>query len=76
MVDVRDMLCAQALAVVSGAVKRSVSGQSVDVCLNSADVRQDLLAWAQSLGHETESLERFVLRIRRKNLPREPRREA
>ncbi len=50
-VDVRDMLCAQALAVVAGALKPLTAGASVEVEYNAADVREDLLHWAADQGH-------------------------
>lgn len=55
--DVRDMLCAQALAVVSEAVKRLGSGGRLTVRFNTPDVKQDLITWAKDRGlgvHETE----------------------
>jgi hypothetical protein len=48
-VDVRDMLCAQALAVVAQAVERA-HGRPVDVTYNTDDVKQDLLVWARERG--------------------------
>ena len=50
-VDVRDMLCAQALAVVSAAVGRLPEGAALDVWYNQDDVKQDLLVWARTQGH-------------------------
>ena len=50
-VDVRDMLCAQALAVVGGALKRLAPGEPVDIQYNAADVREDLVRWAADRGH-------------------------
>ncbi|MBI4343707.1 MAG: hypothetical protein HY601_02710, partial [Candidatus Omnitrophica bacterium] len=47
-VDVRDMLCAQALAVVSAAAARLADGASLDVRYNQDDVKQDLLVWART----------------------------
>ena len=48
-VDVRDMLCAQALAVVARAVERAQGGP-VDVAYNTDDVRRDLTVWARERG--------------------------
>ena len=42
------MLCAQALAVVSGAMAKQAS---VKVLFNSEDVKRDLLVWAREAGH-------------------------
>ncbi|MBI4342625.1 MAG: hypothetical protein HY599_04605 [Candidatus Omnitrophica bacterium] len=46
-VDVRDMLCAQALARVAQAIARGERGSVLRVRYNTDDVRRDLLAWAQ-----------------------------
>ena len=48
-VDVRDMLCAQALAVVAQAVTRSAAS-SLRVLFNAEDVRRDLTVWARERG--------------------------
>ena len=45
LVDVRDMLCAQALAVVA---KWAAPGRVLDITTNAEDVRQDLAAWSHS----------------------------
>ncbi len=65
-VDVRDMLCAQALAVVDEAVKRLGPGGCLTVRFNTPDVRQDLIVWARDrglglreAGAETLQLERL-----------------
>ena len=70
-IDVRDMLCAQALAVVSDAVKRRMPGEPVNVEMNSDDVRQDMVLWARRLGHRVEPLSLFILRIERADSPAE-----
>ncbi len=49
-VDVRDMLCAQALAVVARAAGPLRPGVPLQVLFNADDVRQDLLVWAQGRG--------------------------
>ena len=46
-VDVRDMLCAQALALVAEAARGLRDGTSLLVELNADDVRADLVAWAR-----------------------------
>ena len=46
-VDVRDMLCAQALALVAEAARGLSEGASLLVELNADDVRADLVAWAR-----------------------------
>jgi len=51
-VDVRDMLCAQALAVVAQAVRRLAVGQQLEVSWNAEDVHRDLLVWARERGYD------------------------
>ena len=46
-IDVRDMFCAQALARVAQAVDRLQAGEPLEVLYNAADVKHDLLVWAQ-----------------------------
>lgn len=50
-VDVRDMLCAQALVLVAKAIARVTMDESIQVRLNSKDVRQDLQVWASDKGY-------------------------
>ncbi len=52
-VDVRDMLCAQALAVVARAMARLRAGETLTVMQNTDDVRHDLLVWARAHGYPT-----------------------
>ena len=61
IVDVRDMLCAQALALVAGAAKRLQPGQALEIRFNRADVEHDLLAWVAERGwrllsHTTDTM--------------------
>ena len=46
-VDVRDMVCAQALALVAKAVANIPSGHTLELLLNTDDVQRDVLAWSQ-----------------------------
>jgi len=64
-VDVRDMLCAQALAVVAQAMERLQRAQPLEVCYNAEDVRRDLLVWAQDRGYPVREVDGGVLRIER-----------
>ncbi len=68
--DVRDMLCAQALAHVDRAMRRLAPGAALDVVGNGLDVKADLLAWASGLGHEVaevrEEPDDWQLRLRHK----------
>ena len=45
--DLRDMVCAQALAQVARAVEALPRGASLRVVYNAEDVRRDLVAWAR-----------------------------
>ena len=53
-VDVRQMLCAQALALVARAMAPLEPGRALEVIYDTEDVRQDLLAWAQDRGYAIE----------------------
>ncbi len=50
-VDVRDMLCAQALAVVAKAASTMTLGQALTIFYNAEDVKHDLLIWAEEQGY-------------------------
>jgi TusA-related sulfurtransferase len=63
VIDVEEMLCAQARAVVAQAVERLSAGEAVGVRYNAEDVRRDLVAWAQGFGHEINVEGRSVLMI-------------
>ena len=52
-VDVRDMLCAQALALVAQAMERLAVGDALSIAHNAEDVKRDLLVWAAHQGHGT-----------------------
>ena len=62
-VDVRDMLCAQALAVVARAVTQAPPGCAVDVVVNTPDVRRDVMAWAAERGAAVQELDASTLRV-------------
>ena len=64
-VDVRDMLCAQALAVVAQALDRAPVDEGVSVSYNAEDVHRDLLAWAAEQGCLIHEEGPVVLHIRR-----------
>ena len=64
-VDVRDMLCAQALAVVAEAMARLQAGEDgLDVIMSTDDVRWDMEAWARQKHFSAEAVEPLRLRIR------------
>ena len=52
--DVRDMTCAQALAVVAKAAAQLANGQVLDVRYNADDVKRDVLVWARERGHRVQ----------------------
>ncbi|MBI3997316.1 MAG: hypothetical protein HY352_06630 [Candidatus Omnitrophica bacterium] len=62
-VDARDMLCAQALAVVAQAVNALQPSQALDVMYNTMDVAADLRVWAASQGHSVHERAHRTLRI-------------
>ena len=67
LVDVSDMLCAQALARVAQALARVGPGEALIVQYNAQDVKRDLLIWSSSLGHRVSEPEPSTLRIERRN---------
>ncbi len=64
-VDVRDMLCAQALAVVARAMKPLRAGDALEVRYNAQDVKRDLLVWAKARGHPADESGSTTLRFRK-----------
>ncbi len=53
-VDVREMLCAQALAVVAQRLGSLQAGQAAEVRYGTEDVKRDLLAWARERGYRVD----------------------
>ena len=66
LVDVSDMLCAQALAVVAQALARMSTEDALHVRYTTQDVKQDLLIWAERLGHRVSEPDPSTLRIERR----------
>ena len=64
-VDVRDMLCAQALAVVSQRIERVAVRAKITVQYNSEDVKRDLMIWATDQGHGVRASAQEMLEIER-----------
>ena len=64
-VDVRDMLCAQALAVVAQAIDQVQAHDALDVLYNTDDVKRDLLIWVRDRGHTLRGERPNRLRIER-----------
>ncbi len=54
-VDVREMLCAQALAHVAQAVERLSVGASCKILSNAEDVQRDIITWMQAKGHRIKA---------------------
>ena len=63
LVDVSDMLCAQALARVAQALAQVGPGEALTVRYNTQDVKQDLLIWADGLRHRVSEPDPSTLRI-------------
>jgi TusA-related sulfurtransferase len=62
--DVRDMLCAQALALTDRTIKALPAGGVLALRCNSQDVVRDVQVWAADRGHtvlSTESLDEQVV---------------
>ena len=55
--DVKDLLCAQALMVVMKGIKEVESGGTLEITFNSDDVQRDLVTWATELGHDVVSVD-------------------
>ena len=66
VVDVRDMLCSQALAVVAKAMTPLPPKSKADIIYNADDVRHDLEVWAQSRGYPVSEPNLSILRIETK----------
>ena len=64
-VDARDMLCAQALAVVAQAVERLAPGGVLQVAYNTDDVQRDLVIWVRERGHRLVAMDAATLRMQR-----------
>ena len=62
-VDVRDMLCAQALAVVARAREPLRTGDALEVRYNAQDVKRDLLVWAKALGYPADASDATTLSL-------------
>jgi TusA-related sulfurtransferase len=66
LVDVREMLCAQALAVVAKAAERLAPGAALDVRYSAEDVHRDLLAWAKDRNLGARPAGPLTLRLQRR----------
>lgn len=68
-VDARDMLCAQALALVARAAAGLGVGAALEVRYSTPDVRQDLASWARDRGWRLVELEPGRVRLTRSGDP-------
>ena len=64
-IDVRDMLCAQALAIVARAVKCIRIGGTLQILYNTEDVKRDLLTWAADQHHRITEAGQATLQLTR-----------
>ena len=64
-IDVRDMLCAQALAVVAQALARGRAGEALEVLYDAQDVKRDLLIWAKEQQYRLVEVGPETLRMTR-----------
>ena len=64
-VDVRDMLCAQALARVAQAMARCERGRAARILYNADDVQRDLLVWAGERRYTAQPDGEGALRLSR-----------
>ena len=64
-IDVRDMVCAQALARLARAARLMSAGDAVDVLWNAEDVNRDARVWALTHGFLVEAREPQRLRLTR-----------
>ncbi len=70
MTNVRDMTCAQALAVVAKAAEKLTPGEALDVQFNTEDVRSDLIVWALNKQLGVQDAAKEVLRLTKPVPPR------
>jgi TusA-related sulfurtransferase len=64
-VDVRDMTCAQALAVIAQSMARLTAGQGLDVLHSAEDVKQDVWRWAADRGHRASEPSAWTVHLQR-----------
>ncbi len=66
-IDVRDMLCAQALAVVAEAMAKLPIGAAAAIHYNTDDVKRDLCVWANERQYGVSELDEWTLRFERRH---------
>ena len=67
VVDIRDMTCAQALAVVAKAVARLGNEEALHVRYNADDVKRDLLTWTRGRGYRVQDASPGLLTLQRES---------
>ena len=63
VVNVHDMSCAQALALVAKAADALRPSESLEVQFSTEDVRSDLIIWALSKGFVVQDAAKELLRL-------------
>ena len=72
-VDVRQMLCAQALALIAKAAAQLQPGQRLEIAYDADDVKRDALVWAQDRGYAAQAVDGTTLVVTRHDAsPRGP----
>ena len=72
-VDVREMTCAQALAVVAKALEKLAPGEALEVQFSTEDVRSDLIVWALGRSVGVQDAAKEALRLTKTDAtPRRP----
>ena len=66
-VDVRDMVCAQALALVARAAARVPRGEALLVRYNAEDVKQDVIVWSKEQDYFMVEMGARILSIERRS---------
>ena len=64
-VDVRDMLCAQALALLAQSVDRLPIGRRAAILYTTDDVKLDVIIWARERGFIVSERSPGILRLER-----------
>ena len=62
-INVCEMTCAQALAVVAKAADKLAPGEALDVRFSTEDVRSDLITWALNKGLGVQDAAKELLRL-------------
>ena len=66
-INVCEMTCTQALAVVAKAADKLAPGETLDVRFSTEDVRSDLITWALHKGLGVQDAAKELLRLSKPN---------